>query len=105
MFQMKLDFYAVYKCFSQTSEANKKMISANNNWLPANFFDPAKIIAYILFGGIGFVAFSYGKKSDLFRPMIIGLALMIYPYFVPGTLGIYLVGIALTAILYFWREK
>jgi hypothetical protein len=102
---MKLDFYAVCKCFSQTSEANKKMISASNSLLPANFFDPAKIIAYILFGGIGFVAFSYGKKSGLFRPMIIGVALMLYPYFVPGTLGIYLVGIALTAILYFWREK
>jgi hypothetical protein len=81
------------------------MIMANNSLLPANMFNPIRIIAYILFGGIGFVAFSYGKKSMLFRPMIIGLALMVYPYFVPGTLGLYLIGIALTALLYFWREK
>jgi hypothetical protein len=81
------------------------MILANSNLLPANLFDPVRIIGYILFGGIGFVAFSYGKKSALFRPMIIGLALMLYPYFVPGTLGIYLIGIVLTAALYFWREK
>jgi hypothetical protein len=81
------------------------MILANSDLLPANFFDPVRIIGYILFGGIGFVAFSYGKKSALFRPMVIGLALMLYPYFVPRTLGIYLVGIALTAALYFWRDK
>jgi len=81
------------------------MILTINNFLPDNLFDPVRIIAYIIFGGIGFVAFSYGRKSTLFRPMVIGLALMIYPYFVPGTLAIYLVGIALTALLYFWREK
>jgi hypothetical protein len=36
--------------------------------------------------------------------MAIGLVLMIYPYFFSGTLAIYLVGIALTAALYFWRD-
>ena len=81
------------------------MILANSNLLPDNLFDPVRIIGYILFGGIGFVAFSYGKKNALFRPMIIGLALMLYPYFVPGILGIYLIGFVLTAILYFWRER
>jgi hypothetical protein len=81
------------------------MILADSNLIPANFFSPVRIIGYILFGGIGFVAFSYGRKNMLFRPMIIGLALMLYPYFVPGTLGIYLIGIALTVALYFWRDK
>ena len=67
-------------------------------------FDPAKIFAYIIFGTIGFVAFIYGKKNTFWRPMIIGLALMAYPYFLSGTLVIYLIGIAFTAALYFWRE-
>jgi len=37
--------------------------------------------------------------------MMIGFALMVYPYFISGTFFLYLVGIALTAALYFWREN
>ena len=70
----------------------------------ASDFDAAKIIACTVFGAIGFVVFVYGKKNKLFRPMIIGVALMMYPYFISGTFFLYLVGIALTAALYFWRE-
>ena len=70
----------------------------------ASDFGAAKIFAYLIFGAIGFVAFVYGKKNGLFRPMIIGLALMVYPYFISGTFLLYLVGSALTAALYFWRE-
>ena len=70
----------------------------------ADDFSGPKIFAYIIFGAIGFAVFVYGKKNKLVRPMIIGLALMAYPYFFSGTLVIYLVGIALTAALYFWRE-
>ena len=36
--------------------------------------------------------------------MIIGAALMAYPYFISGTFFLYLIGITLTAALYFWRE-
>ena len=67
-------------------------------------FSTAKIIAYLIFGAIGFVAFIYGKKNTLWRAMTIGIALMVYPYFVSGTTVIYLVGIVLTAALYFWKD-
>jgi len=70
----------------------------------ASDFSTAKIFACIIFGAIGFAGFLYGKKNRLFRPLIIGIALMAYPYFISGTFFLYLVGIALTAILYFWRE-
>lgn len=70
----------------------------------ADDFSMAKILACTIFGAIGFVAFSYGKKSEFFRPMVIGIALMAYPYFVSGMFFMYLIGIALTAALYFWRE-
>ena len=72
--------------------------------LQANDFSAVKIFACTIFGAIGFVAFIYGKKNKFFRPMIIGIALMAYPYFISGTFFIYLVGITLTAALYFWRE-
>jgi hypothetical protein len=67
-------------------------------------FGTAKIIAWVIFGAIGFIAFSYGKKSMLMRPMVLGALLMIYPYFVFGAWPLYIVGGALTAALYFWRE-
>jgi len=64
----------------------------------------AKILAYIIFGAIGFAVFVYGKKNNLFRPLLIGIGLMVYPYFVSGTFLLYFLGIALIAALYFWRE-
>ena len=70
----------------------------------ADDFSAAKIFACTIFGAIGFAVFLYGKKNKFFRPMIIGVALMVYPYFISGTFFLYFVGIALTAALYFWRE-
>ena len=69
-----------------------------------NDFDLGKMVANMIFSGIGFVAFMYGKKNAFWRPMMIGMVLMSYPYFLSGTLVIYIVGIALTAALYFCRE-
>jgi len=66
-------------------------------------FNAAKIFAWIIFGAIGFAVFLYGKKNKSFRPMIIGIALMVYPYFISGTFLLYFIGIVLTAALYFWR--
>ena len=70
----------------------------------ASDFSAAKIFACIIFGAIGFAVFLYGKKNKLFRLLVIGIALMAYPYFISGTFFLYSIGITLTAILYFWRE-
>ncbi len=67
-------------------------------------FSPWGLFGGLLFGSIGFIAFVYGKKNSEFRPLIIGLALMAYPYFIRGTLVLYLIGVGLTAALYFFRE-
>jgi len=67
-------------------------------------FSAAKIFAWVIFGLIGFIVFVYGKKNKLFRPLIIGIALMVYPYFISGTFFLYLVGILLTGALFLWRE-
>jgi hypothetical protein len=70
----------------------------------ADDFSAAKIFAWIIFGAVGFAVFMYGKKNSLLKPMIIGVALMVYPYFISGTFFLYTIGIALTAALYFWRD-
>ena len=65
---------------------------------------PAGMIAGFLFATIGFVAFVYGKKNTRFQPMIIGIILMVYPYFVSNTLVLCLMGIVLTVFLFVFRE-
>jgi hypothetical protein len=58
----------------------------------------------ILFGTIGFGVFIYGKRNSEFKPMLIGIALMVCPYFLRGTIALYLAGLGLMAALYFFRE-
>ena len=99
----KTDLAAVLENFSQSNASEKNTVLATTG-LRGCDFSPAKIAAYIIFGAVGFVAFIYGKKNAFWRPMVIGIALMAYPYFISGALMLYLIGIALTALLYFWRE-
>ncbi len=67
-------------------------------------FNWPNLIGGTLFGIIGFAAFLYGKKEKAFKPLAIGIVLMVYPYFVPNTVLIYIIGTALTTALYFWRD-
>jgi hypothetical protein len=67
-------------------------------------FNWANLIGSILFGIIGWSAFMYGKKEKAGKPLGIGIALMVYPYFVSNTVLMYTIGVALTAALYFWRD-
>lgn len=57
----------------------------------------------MLFGSIGLGFFIYGKKQRAIVPLVCGLALMVFPYFVPGTAWLLLVGTALIAVPYFVR--
>ena len=62
------------------------------------------LIGSFLFSSIGFVAFVYGKKQGLWKTAVLGVLLMMYSYFVPGTFYVYVVGIALTAALFIFKE-
>jgi len=57
----------------------------------------------ILFSAAGMAYFMYGKKQAAFVPLLCGLALMIYPYFVSSTLPLVAIGGVLVAIPYFVR--
>ena len=62
------------------------------------------ILGGIVFGIIGWYAFIHGKKERNWRAMGLGVALMVYPYFISNTIVAFLTGIALTAALFFWKE-
>jgi hypothetical protein len=57
----------------------------------------------LLFGSIGLGYFIYGKKQRAVVPLVCGLVLMIFPYFVPNTTLLVGVGALLIAIPYFLR--
>jgi len=57
----------------------------------------------VLFGSVGFGFILYGKKQRMFVPLVCGLALMVYPYFMPNAVVLVLIGLLLVAIPYFFR--
>ena len=69
------------------------------------FPSPAALFGSIVFGIIGYAAYRYGKKSGGTRPMLIGVALMVYPYFIDQTWLLYAIGGGLCLGLYVFREQ
>ena len=57
----------------------------------------------VLFGSVGLGYFVYGKKEQAGVPLVCGLALMVFPYFVSNTILVVAVGILLMVIPYFVR--
>lgn len=68
-------------------------------------FAPGDLVAGLLFGGVGFVAFTYGKRMGKFQTMGMGVALCAYPYFTPSGWMQWAVGIGLTALTWFTWES
>lgn len=57
----------------------------------------------VLFGSVGFGYFLYGKKQKALVPLLCGIALMAFPYFISNTVLLVVVGVALSAVPYFVR--
>ena len=51
----------------------------------------------LLTGAIGMGYFIYGKRQAKFVPLIAGMMLCVYPYFVQGVVWLVLIGLALAA--------
>ncbi len=66
---------------------------------------PAYLAAVLLFGIIGIVLFVLGRRRRKRMVRWVGLALMLYPYVVWGTVPVWGVGIALCAVAWWcWRQ-
>jgi len=57
----------------------------------------------LLFGTVGLGYFMYGKKQRAVVPLVCGLVLMVFPYFVSNTILLVAIGVALMAVPYFVR--
>ena len=58
----------------------------------------------LLFSSIGLGFFLYGKKQRAVVPLVCGLVLMIYPYFIPNVVVLVAIGVVLIAVPYFFRS-
>lgn len=66
--------------------------------------DTATLLWGLLFGSIGLGYFLYGKKQARLVPLLCGLALMIYPYFVANVYALVMIGVGIAAAPYFIRQ-
>ena len=58
----------------------------------------------LLFSSIGLGFFLYGRKQRAAVPLVCGLVLMIYPYFIPNVVVLVAIGVVLIAVPYFFRS-
>jgi hypothetical protein len=65
--------------------------------------NPALLMWSILFGAFGMGYFVYGKKQRSPVPFVVGIALMVYPYFISNVYVLVLIGAVLLVVPYFVR--
>jgi hypothetical protein len=66
---------------------------------------PAYWIAIVLFSIIGMILYVLGRRRRKRTVKWVALALMLYPYVVPGTVPVWCVGVALCVLAaWCWRQ-
>ena len=63
----------------------------------------SQLIWGMLFGAIGLGYFMYGRKQRAIVPLVTGISLFIFPYFISNIYMLVIVGSILVAIPYFVR--
>lgn len=63
----------------------------------------ALIMAYLVFGILGFYVFRHGKQNGKLSYLLLGLALMVYPYFIEGAALNWVLGSLLMIGVYIFR--
>ena len=76
-----------------TEVEGRRIIDAMN-------IDPTMLFLSMIPSGVGFVLFVYGKKEGRWPQLVVGLLLMVYPYFTPSLASMIGVGVLLGASLY-----
>ena len=61
---------------------------------------PGWIVASLIISAVGLILLNYGRKFRRIPQLVVGLAMLIYPYFVPGVLANVLVAAGLCAVLW-----
>jgi hypothetical protein len=62
--------------------------------------DPGWLIASLLVSAVGVILLHYGRKMARIPQLVAGLAMLIYPYFVPGVWANVLIALGLLVLLW-----
>ncbi len=62
---------------------------------------PANIFVTLIFSLVGLAALRYGKQNGEVRPIAVGVALLVYGYFVSNAWISLLIGAVLTGLLFY----
>ncbi|MES1205858.1 MAG: hypothetical protein ABUS79_07970 [Pseudomonadota bacterium] len=62
--------------------------------------DAGWLFASLIVSAVGFILLHYGRKMARVPHVVAGVALMLYPYFVPGALANALIAVGVLAILW-----
>lgn len=62
--------------------------------------DPSWLMVSGLFSLFGFASFTYGRRQQMGVPTLVGVVLMVYPYFVSGMLALVAIGVLLIVALF-----
>jgi hypothetical protein len=65
--------------------------------------NPSSLLWGVVFGSVGVGFFMYGRRQQSAVPLITGVALMVFPYFISNTWLLVGIGAVLMAIPYFLR--
>lgn len=60
----------------------------------------SSIAAGFVVSGVGFVLFNYGRKMGRLPQVVVGLVLVVFPYFVPSVLAMLGITALLCGLLY-----
>lgn len=58
----------------------------------------------LMLGAVGLGYFTYGRRQQVVWPLVSGVGLMVFPYFVDSILWMLAIGAALMALPFFMRE-
>lgn len=61
----------------------------------------SQIIWSMIFGSVGLGYFIYGKKQKAIVPLVTGIALFLFPYFISNIYILITTGVAISAVPYF----
>jgi len=68
-------------------------------------FSLGYLLSSLMIGMAGMAFFLYGKKAQRFWPLLAGLAMSIYPFFVASVWALWGITAAVVAGVWFMRER
>ncbi|MDX2314026.1 MAG: hypothetical protein QNL90_08160 [Gammaproteobacteria bacterium] len=61
------------------------------------------LLIAVLFGSVGLGYFVYGRKQNAIVPLLCGVVLMVFPYFVTNAILMIVVGLFFSVLPYFLK--